>query len=126
MFLPSDTLALVTEIYDGEESAHTIEVVTSLTGADGVAAHRNAEERAIPARRESGPRPPILHTAQIPLNPIAAGTYTLRVDVASRLGRKPPTAARSVVVQVLRPDGQPAGSPPSPVAPAPGTESGLR
>jgi VWFA-related protein len=125
MFLPSDTLALVTEIYDREEPAHTIDVVTTLTGADGVVAYRNADERAIPARRESGPRPAILHTAQIPLTTVAPGTYTLRVEATSRMGRKPPTAARALVLQVLRPDGRPA-DPPAPPPAAPGAEGPRR
>jgi VWFA-related protein len=100
-FQPPDTLALVAEIYDGEKAEHSVDVVTSLTAADGTSAHRSVDERKIPAQAGSAPRPPVLHAAQIPLRGVAPGLYTLRVTVTSRLGGKPPTAERALTIAVL-------------------------
>lgn len=113
-FYPFDRLALMGEIYDGESKAHTLDVVTSLTGADGAVAWRSAEERAIGERKGDTAGAPVVHVAQIPLKEIAPGTYTLRVSVTSRMGKKPKAAERALLVYVLAP-------PPSPApAPSPG------
>jgi VWFA-related protein len=100
-FHAQDTLALVTEIYDGEKSAHTLDVVTTLTAADGTVAHRGADERKVPALADRGPRPAILHSAQVPLKTVAPGHYILRVAATSRMGQKPPSVARELALEVV-------------------------
>jgi hypothetical protein len=107
VFYPFDTLALFAEIYDGEATPHTLDVVTTLVGADGTVAYRSADERSTAARRGDAAGAPLLHTAQIPLKDVAPGIYTLRVAARSRMGKKPPAAERALLVQVL-------ASPPSP------------
>ena len=105
-FYPFDRLALVGEIYDGEEKPHTLDVVT-----DGSVAWRSAEERTIGERRGDTAGAPVVHAAQVPLKDVAPGEYTLRVSVTSRMGKKPPTAERALVVWVLAPPASPAPSP---------------
>lgn len=120
-FYPLDTLALFTEIYDAESTAHTLDVVTSLTAADGTVAFRTADERQTGVRKE-GAGTTIVHTAQIPLKTIPPGLYTLRVEAKSRMGKKPPRAQRSLLIQVIpippQAAGQPAAPPPT-VTPSP-------
>jgi VWFA-related protein len=111
-FYPFDTLALFMEIYDGEKTAHTLDVATTLTAGDGKVAYRVAEERSTASAKGAA----VVHTAQIPLKDIPPGIYTLRVAVASRLGKKPPKADRALLIQVVPP-------PPGPAAPASGTPS---
>ena len=111
-FYPIDTLALFMEIYDGEKTAHTLDVATTLTGGDGKVAYRVAEERSTATAQGAA----IVHTAQIPLKDIPPGIYTLRVAVASRLGKKPPRADRALLIQVVP-------QPPGAAAPASATPS---
>jgi VWFA-related protein len=99
-FHPKDSLALATEIYDDEKAAHTLDVLTSLTAADGSVAFRTADERQVPAAVK-GEKPAVLHTAQIPLQALAPGVYTLRVEAASRMGKNPARAQRELKLQVL-------------------------
>jgi hypothetical protein len=106
-FYPFDALALFMEIYDGEKVAHTLDVATTLTASDGNVAYRVAEERSTATANGAA----IVHTAQIPLKDIPPGVYTLRVAVASRLGKKPPKADRALLIQVMP-------APPSSVAPS--------
>jgi len=61
----------------------------------------------------------------VPLKGMPPGTYTLRVAAGSRMGKKPPSAERALLVQVLPPAPSPppaaAASPPVPSpAPSPG------
>jgi hypothetical protein len=110
-FYPFDRLALLCEIYDGEEKPHTLDVVTTLVAADGSVAWRSAEERTIGERRGDTAGAPVVHAAQVPLKEVAPGEYTLRVSVASRMGKKPPTAERALVVWVLAAPASPAPAP---------------
>ena len=111
-FFPFDRLALVAEIYDREAAAHTLDVVTTLTGAEGTVAWRSAEERAIAARRGKDALLPVVHALEVPMDVVPPGTYTLRVAVTSRMGRNPPTADRALVVEVMpRPPANPAPPP---------------
>jgi VWFA-related protein len=127
VFHPLDTLFLLTEIYDGEKTPHTLDVATTLTAADGTVAFRSADERKTapltPAEEKAGTGVPILHTAQVPLKTLtlAPGAYTLRVEVVSRLGKKPPRAERATVLQIL--PREPGAAPPSP-APTPPPSGG--
>jgi len=91
----------MTEIYDGEKTPHTIDVVTTLTAADGTVAYRNADERSSEALKQAGPGASIVHTAQIPLKEISPGTYTLRVEASSRLGKKGLAAERATLVEIV-------------------------
>jgi hypothetical protein len=100
-FYQADRLALFAEIYDGEQTAHTLDVATTLTAADGSVAYRAADERQTAGRNGKSGGPPIVHTIQIPLKDVPPGIYTLRVAVTSRMGKKPPTADRALLVQVL-------------------------
>ena len=112
-FYPIDTLALFMEIYDGEKTAHTLDVSTTLTAGDGKVAYRVAEERSTATAKGAA----IVHTAQIPLKDIPPGVYALRVGVTSRMGKKPPKADRSLLIQVVPPPpgaAAPAGPSPSP------------
>ena len=110
-FPVSDTIALLAEIYDGEKAAHTLDVVTTLTGADGAVVHRSADERNVPAQADRVPRPAVLHAAQVPLKAIAPGSYVLRVVATSRLGKKPPSVERAVPLEVVPVPTLPAGAP---------------
>src|SRR5712691_9923736 len=89
VFYPFDTVALFAEIYDGEATPHTLDVVTTLTAADGSIAYRSADERSTGARRGDAAGAPLVHAAQVPLKDLAPGIYTLRLAVKSRLGKKP-------------------------------------
>jgi VWFA-related protein len=103
-FYPFDTLALFLEIYDSEKTAHTLDVATTLTAADGKVAYRVNDERntaAAAAASSSGKGATIVHTAQVPLKDIPPGLYTLRVAATSRLGKKPPRAERALLIQVM-------------------------
>ncbi len=111
-FYPFDTLALFMEIYDGEKTAHTLDVATTLTAGDGNVAYRVAEERSTATAKGAA----IAHTAQIPLKDIPPGIYTLRVGVTSRMGKKPPKAERVLLIQVLP---RPPGSAPAAPSPSP-------
>jgi len=114
-FYPFDTLALFMEIYEAEKVAHTLDVTTTLTAADGNVAYRVNDERPTAAAKGAS----IVHTAQVPLKDIPPGIYTLRVAVTSRLGKKPPRADRALLIQVLpAPAGAPGAAPPPP-APSP-------
>jgi VWFA-related protein len=112
IFYPMDRLALFAEIYDAEATPHTLDVATTLTAADGSVAYRAVDERQTAARRGDGAGAAIVHTIQIPLKDVAPGVYTLRLRVASRMGKKPPTAERVLLVQVLP-------TPPAPPRPSP-------
>jgi len=126
-FYPFDTLAIFTEIYDAEDAPHTVDVETTLVAADGSVAYHTSDVRQAAAHKADTVTP-IAHSAQIPLKSIPAGIYTLRVAATSRMGKKPPTADRALLVQVLPapPAAAPApaaGSPvpaASPGAPPPG------
>jgi VWFA-related protein len=112
-FYPFDTLAVFMEIYEAEKVAHTLDVATTLTAADGNVAYRVADERSTASANGAA----IVHTAQIPLKDIPPGIYTLRVAVTSRLGKKPPKADRAMLIQVMP---SPQGAAPAPArAPAP-------
>jgi len=111
-FYPFDTLALFMEIYDGEKTAHSLDVTTTLTAGDGQVAYRVAEERSTASAKGAA----IAHTARIPLKDIPPGIYTLRVGVTSRMGKKPPKAERVLLIQVLPP---PPGSAPAAPLPSP-------
>jgi len=109
-FYPFDTLALFMEIYEAEKVAHTLDVTTTLTAADGNVAYRVNDERSTATANGAA----LVHTAQVPLKDIPPGIYTLRVAVTSRLGKKPPRADRALLIQVLpTPQGAPAGAPPA-------------
>jgi VWFA-related protein len=112
-FYPIDTLALFMEIYDGEKTAHTLDVSTTLTAGDGKVAYRVAEERSTATAKGAA----IVHTAQIPLKDIPPGVYALRVGVTSRMGKKPPKADRALLIQVVPPP--PGAAAPAPPAPSP-------
>jgi hypothetical protein len=118
-FYPFDTLALFMEVYEGEKVAHTLDVTTTLTAADGNVAYRVNDERPTATAKGGA----IVHTAQIPLKDIPPGIYTLRVAVTSRLGKKPPRADRALLIQVMpTPPGAPGGAQapsPAPAAPPP-------
>jgi VWFA-related protein len=105
VFFPNDRLALFAEIYDGQSAAHTVDVATTLTGVDGSVAFRAADERQAPARSGKDAGPPLVHNIQIPLKDVPPGIYTLRVTATSRMGKKPPTADRALLIQVLAPPG---------------------
>ena len=117
-FYPFDTLALFMEIYEAEKVAHTLDVTTTLTAADGNVAYRVNDERSTDTAKGAA----IVHTAQVPLKDIPPGIYTLRVAVTSRLGKKPPRADRALLIQVMpTPPGAaaPAAAPPPAPSPSP-------
>ena len=114
-FYPFDTLALFMEIYEGEKVAHTLDVTTTLTAADGNVAYRVNDERSTATAKGAS----LVHTAQVPLKDIPPGIYTLRVTVTSRLGKKPPRADRALLIQVMpSPPGAPGSAQPPAPAPA--------
>jgi VWFA-related protein len=119
LFYPFDTIFVLTEIYDGESTPHTVDVSTTLTAESGNVAYRTEDARQTRAEAAGAP---IVHTAQIPLKEIPPGVYTLRVAAVSRLGKKPPKAERALLLQVLPapPSSAPAASPaPEPSPPPP-------
>jgi len=115
-FYPLDTLALFTEVYDAEPAPHTVDVETTLVAANGNVAFRTSDVRQTAAAKKADGVTPLAHTAQIPLKNIPAGIYTLRVSATSRMGKKPPTTDRALLVQVLP---LPPGAPPAAASPAP-------
>jgi VWFA-related protein len=124
-FYPFDTLALFMEIYEGEKVAHTLDVTTTLTAADGNVAYRVNDERSTASAKGAS----LVHTVQVPLKDIPPGIYTLRVTVTSRLGKKPPRADRALLIQVMpSPPGAPAGAQapaPAPARPSPSPSPAL-
>jgi hypothetical protein len=56
-FYPFDTLALFMEIYEAEKVAHTLDVTTTLTAADGHVAYRVNDERSTDTGEGGGDRP---------------------------------------------------------------------
>jgi hypothetical protein len=84
-------------------------VSTTLTAENGSVAYRRVDERSTEARKGDAAGAPLAQSVQIPLKDVPPGVYTLRVEAKSRLGKKPPTAQRALMVQVL----------PAPASPAP-------
>jgi VWFA-related protein len=95
-FPAGDTLAVFTEVYDGEAARpHHVDIVTTLTADDGRVVFKTEEDRA--SSELAGARGGYGIRADLPLKGIAPGLYVLQVEARSRLGR---AAARQVQLRV--------------------------
>ena len=97
----SDVLTAFAEIYDttSGRTPQRLEVVTTLTGEDGVAAYSSREslDAASTASGAKGARIPLVR--QIPLKDVRPGRYTLRVE-ARALGNGARPAVRETGLSV--------------------------
>jgi hypothetical protein len=99
----NDVLSLYAEVYDNTSSRtpQRIEVVTTMTGEDGVAAFSSRETlTASPSGDAKNARIPL--TKQIALKDVRPGRYTLRVD-AHALGGGPKPVVRETALTVTAP-----------------------
>src|SRR6185295_13370990 len=85
-FLASDILSVVADVYDNKwKSAHTLDIKTTVRQGEVVKFHSEMERNT--ADLVSGGS--FVHNATVPLKDLAPGDYTLRVEVASRMGKRP-------------------------------------
>jgi hypothetical protein len=85
-FLPSDTLSVVADVYDNEwKTAHTLDIRTTVRQGEVIRFH-NEVERNTGELMKGGS---FVHNASVPLKDLAPGDYTLRLEVASRMGKRP-------------------------------------
>ncbi len=105
-FLPGDTLSVVAEIYDNElKTPHTLDVTTSVVEDGGIVKFHNDQQRKTEELTSIGGGA-FVHKALVPLKDLAPGTYTLRVEARSRMGKQP-RVVRDVAFRVVAP---PSGS----------------
>jgi hypothetical protein len=101
-FFSVDTLSLVAEVYDKQlANPHTLDIVTSVRDDAGhVVFHADQQRKSEELRSIGGGS--FIHKALIPLQDLAPGSYTLKLEVASRLG-KHKTAQRELLFRVVPP-----------------------
>ena len=95
----NDVLSVFAEIYDNVSSrnAQRLEVITTLTGDDGVAAFSSRESLAGSASADArNARIPL--AKQIPLKDMRPGRYVLRVEARALGGRAKPVVRETTVV----------------------------
>jgi hypothetical protein len=101
-FFPLDTLSIVAEIYDNKlKTPHTLDITTAVLQEDGIVRFSSDEQRKTEELTSIGGGS-FVHKAAVPLKDLLPGTYTLRVEARSRLGKTPP-AMREVVFRVVEP-----------------------
>lgn len=114
-FLARDTLTLVADVYDNEwKTAHTLDITTSVRQQGIVKFHSEGER----STAELLPGGSLIHNAVVPLKNLAPGDYTLRLEVGSRMGKRP-SAFRELNFTVTEPPAEraPAATPsPTPFA----------
>jgi len=85
-FLAGDTLSVVADVYDNEwKTAHTLDITTSVRQGGVVKFHKEGERTTADLAQGGS----FVHNAAVPLKDLAPGDYTLRVEVTSRMGKRP-------------------------------------
>jgi hypothetical protein len=85
-FVANDTLSVVADVYDNEwKTAHTLDIKTTVQQGDVVKFHHEVERNTADLAGGGS----FVHNATVPLKDLAPGDYTLRVEVASRMGKRP-------------------------------------
>jgi VWFA-related protein len=98
-FLATDTLSVVADVYDNEwKTPHTLEIATTVRQGDIIKFRSEAQRDT----KELLPGGAFVHNAAVPLKDLAPGGYTMRVEVASRMGKRP-SAFREVHFTVAEP-----------------------
>ena len=91
-FPQNDEVSVVAEIYDRSgQAAHTVDISTIIRSADGKAVFEHNDQRA--SGDAQGPITAFVHTVEVPVSRLGAGSYVLTIEARSRLG---PGASRQV------------------------------
>ena len=120
-FAPNDELALFAEVYDnGASTPHKIDITTTVTSDDAKVVFKAEEERS--STDLQGKKGGYGYTARIPMRDLGPGTFVLKVEARSRLGRDI-TASREVLFMVggqrpVTPSTEPVVRAPQPAPPA--------
>jgi VWFA-related protein len=90
-FPQNDEIALFTEVYDNSgTSPHKVDIVTTVTTDEGKQMFKTEETRD--SADLGGKRGGYGYTTRIPMKDLALGSYVLKVEATSRLGKTPPVA----------------------------------
>jgi hypothetical protein len=101
-FFPLDTLTLVAEIYDNKwKTPHTLDITTAVLEEKGTVRFNNDQQRKTDELQALGGGS-FVHKASIPLKDLLPGSYTLRVEARSRLGKTEPVM-RQLTFRVVEP-----------------------
>jgi VWFA-related protein len=101
-FFPLDTLTVVAEIYDNKwKTPHTLDITTAVLEEKGTVRFNNDQQRKTDELLALGGGS-FVHKASVPLKDLLPGTYRLRVEARSRLGRTEPVS-RELVFRVVAP-----------------------
>ncbi len=104
LFGTDDELALFVEVYDNNPAqAHKVNITASVLSDDGRAVFRQSDERA--STELSGKNGGYGYTARIPLANIPAGSYVLRIEAQSTLGKAEAVSRELQFRVVSRPGG---------------------
>lgn len=104
-FYPEETLTVLFEVYRaGTASAGTVDLTTSVHDADG--GMRFKSDAQVQLEGLAGGGAGFGYTAQVPLEAMSPGKYTLRVEVRPRAGREEPVV-REVPFAVSAPASPP-------------------
>jgi len=104
-FYATDALAVVAEIYDNElKTPHTLDITTSVLQEDGIVRFHSEQQRKTEELTAIGGGS-FVHKAIVPLKDLAPGTYTLRVEAHSRMGKQP-RVFRDVLFRIAPPPPQ--------------------
>jgi VWFA-related protein len=90
-FPQNDEIALFTEVYDNAgANPHKVDIVTTVTTDEGKQMFKTEETRD--SADLGGKRGGFGYTTRIPMKDLALGSYVLKVEATSRLGKTPPVA----------------------------------
>jgi VWFA-related protein len=91
VFPQNDEIALFTEVYDNSGATpHKVDIVTTVTTDEGKQMFKTEESRD--SADLGGKRGGYGYTTKIPMKDLALGSYVLKVEATSRLGKTPPVA----------------------------------
>ena len=90
-FPQNDEIALFTEVYDNAGATpHKVDIVTTVTTDDGKVLFKTEEVRD--STDLGGKSGGYGYATRVPLKELALGSYVLKVEARSRLGKTPPVA----------------------------------
>src|SRR3954468_14407455 len=90
-FPQNDEIALFTEVYDNAgANPHKVDIVTTVTTDEGKQMFKTEETRD--SADLGGKRGGFGYTTRVPMKDLALGSYVLKVEATSRLGKTPPVA----------------------------------
>src|SRR4051812_41598387 len=90
-FPQNDEIALFAEVYDNAgASPHKVDIVTTVTTDEGKQMFKTEETRD--SADLGGKRGGFGYTTRVPMKDLALGSYVLKVEATSRLGKTPPVA----------------------------------